>query len=68
MGARSWGFFDAHGFAFARGWQGTEEQARRHARSLARDAGESVEYIDEQELCQPAGDDWTVPEGEVVQP
>jgi hypothetical protein len=66
----NWAFFSAeNGNELARGWQGTEGQARKLARSKAALIGGAVEFIAESELRRPDGadDDWTPPDGEVVE-
>jgi hypothetical protein len=66
----SWAFFSGDGNELSRGWQGTEGQARKLAKRKATETDDSVEFIAESELVRPddADDDWTPPEGEVVEP
>lgn len=66
----SWAFFTGDGNELTRGWQGTEEQARKLAQRKANETGATVEFQAESELLRPEheGDGWAAPCGEVVEP
>ena len=70
MSIDNWAFFDGNGDSITRGWQGTEEQARRQAQAWANERGIAVEFIAESALYAGAAgdDDYKHPQGDVVVP
>lgn len=63
----NWAFFTVDGNEVTRGWQGTEEQARKLARRKANELGKAIEFFPESESAT-AENDWTAPDGEIVEP
>lgn len=65
MTLKSWNFYDANGDSITQGWQGYEDQARKHARQLANDRGVSVEFNEYGADCDEDGEPV---QGEIVEP